>query len=289
MSEKYKSLVNTFVLDKLKALETQQDWIFFPFYKHGSVLENAPACGMTLWAAGSMRFRWNETNDNRNIKLESLAESLGKSKLDITPVELIHSKIVYDVHSSNDTFQKNGDGIITKNMQLMPVVTVADCVPIYLYDSISQVFGIVHSGWKGTGIVSEAITLAEKKYGAKPEDFSVIIGPHIKKCCYIVNQERAEYFTENFGSDCITPLKDGENCYCGGKGLPIVWNNGGGKLYRLSLEQANLNVLQKLGVRPENILLCEDCTCCNEVFGSNRRETAYGKEFTVQAAFITKK
>ena len=53
--------------------------------------------------------------------------------------------------------------------------------------------------------------------------------------------------------------------------------------------------LEKNGIKPENVLICENCTCCEEMFGSNRRETLLiekektdfdrTKSFTVQAAF----
>lgn len=270
-------------------------FLSFGFVKDGKLLEKAPVCGMTLRAAGSMRFRWNENNPNRNSVLKQIV----KDKT-IVPVELIHSQIVYDVKSEKDTLNKTGDGIITNNKQLIPAVTVADCVPIYLYDSKKEVFGIVHSGWKGTGILGEAVKLAEKNYGCKVEDFSVTIGPHIHSCCYIVNEERAEYFSKNFTPDCVEPLEEGGKCFAGGRGLAIEWANDNTNLYRLSLLKANLAVAKKAGVLQENINIIDECTCCNELFGSNRREIAIqtkalgrklsveesGKLFTVQAAYI---
>lgn len=262
-------------------------FITFPFILNGKPLESkaqAPVAGMTVRSAGSMRFRWNEVNSNRNQILEKLCN--GKI---FVPVELIHSHIVYDVKESDDTRNLQGDGIITVNQQLTPTVTVADCMPVYLWDPVTKVFGIVHSGWRGTGIAVDAINMAVEKYGAKSQDFCVILGPHIQDCCYIVNQERADFFAENFGTDCVTPLEEGGKCYCGGRGFPVAWNNGGGQLYRLSLKKANLNALTKAGVKAENINIIEECTCCNEMFGSNRRETVINglpDKFTVQAAFI---
>lgn len=262
-------------------------FITFPFKKNGIELSKeigAPIAGMTLRTAGSMRFRWNETNPVRNQMLSDLSSSRT-----FVPVELIHSHIVYDVKKPEDTFKLQGDGIITANHNLIPTVTVADCMPLYMWDSVSQVFGIVHSGWKGTGIIADAIELAAKEYGSKPQDFCVILGPHIQDCCYIVNQERADFFAQNFGADCVRPLEEGGKCYCGGRGFPIAWNNGGGQLYRLSLKKANLFALEKAGIKAENINVIDECTCCNEKFGSNRRETVLNglpDKFTVQAAFI---
>lgn len=250
----------------------------FPFYSDGQPLENAPLCGITLKNAGSMRFRWNEQNPLRDKLLNQLAKQTDKA---ITPVavQLNHTHIVYDISKKEETDLKIGDGIITTNKLLMPVVTVADCVPIYLFDKATGVFGIVHSGWKGTGIAVDAINMAAV-HGSSPENFCIVIGPHINNCCYIVDKNRAEFFINNFGVDCVTPLE---------AGVKVDWNNGEGPLYRLSLAKANLNALLNAGVKEQNITLCTDCTCCNEMYGSNRRETKKNGRpdaFTVQAAFI---
>lgn len=244
--------------------------------------------GMTLRKAGSMRFRWNETNQNRQ---NTFSKILPNSEHSVVPVQLDHTKIVYDIKSKDDTKEKIGDGIITKNPLLIPTITIADCMPIFLYDPITEVFGIVHSGWKGTGIVAEALKLAETNYGAKAENFLIVLGPHIHDCCYIVDKSRADYFAAEFTPDCIEALDLENTSGNDAKKLPsFVWNNGNGPLFRLSLEKANLAVLEKCGVKDKNITVCEDCTACTpgEIFGSNRRETAAkGKDnFTVMAGFV---
>lgn len=280
-------------MHKIKIEEKLDEILFvtFPFY-YGEESLSGIKCGMTVKKCGSMRFRWNENNVNRVEKLELIKRKLNVPKKEFIPVELIHSKTVYQFSSSGENQGLLGDGIITANNMLIPTVTVADCMPLFLFDKKSGVFGVVHSGWKGTGIVEEALKLAYEKYNSCPEDFSIVIGPHIRDCCYIVNEERAAYFAEKFTPDCVTELEAGGDCYCGGRGLPLVWNNGSGKLYRLSLEKANLSVLEKCGIKNENITVVEECTCCNEFLGSNRRETAESSvtgsaipSFTVQAAF----
>ena len=270
---------------------------FFEFRRGGQVVEGAPVCGLTLKAAGSMRFRWNENNPNRNTVFEkmrwlslrslSLVEGskLPQEKRKLVPVQLDHTHIVYDVHNASDTKDKIGDGIITTKRDLVPTVTVADCMPLYLYDPVTGVFGIVHSGWKGTGIIVDAMQLAVRNYGARISDFCVVLGPHIRDCCYIVNKERADWFSQNFTPDCVRPLEPG---------VEVSWKAGGGPLYRLSLEKANLAAIKKAGVPDENIWIHPACTCCTKVhgeniYGSNRRETKENgapEKFTVQAAFI---
>ena len=260
-----------------------------PFYKGNKPLAcNAPLWGMTFRKAGSMRFRWNEANSTRDALLSEIA-SAASPALTPVPLELIHSTIVYDVSVPEDTFTMQGDGILTINKLLLPTVTVADCMPIFFYEEESGAFGLVHSGWKGTGIIKNALELARQNYGTRIENVCVALGPHIRSCCYIVDETRAAYFKNTFGESCIVAYDEDERAE--NTRARIQWNNSGKKLYSLSLERANLAVLEKIGVRDENIAITDDCTCCNDIFGSFRRESAgiceaeKWKHFTVQAAF----
>lgn len=274
----------------------------FPFYKDGAPFEGRapkvsesqeaaksqkrlaspkiarPLWGMTMKAAGSMRFRWNETNPNRERFLSELCALFGGAEKggqkQAVPLELIHSKIVYEAREACDTLNKQGDGIVTQNPSLVPVVTAADCVPLYFYDAGTGAFGAAHSGWKGTGIAAQVVSMMKEKYGSDPRDILAAIGPHIHDCCYLVDKERAEYFADNFGSDTVQEA---------------------GGLYRLSLLRANINVLLEAGVLEENIVAAKNCTACDARFGSFRREAAAladrpgldkSRLFTTQAAFV---
>lgn len=239
------------------------------FYKDNKALsaqEGFALWGMTLLKSGSMRFRWNESNPNRDRVLKSIC----KKNIPVA-VEQNHTKIVYEINNIEESCCLVGDGILTKNKNLVPVITVADCMPICLYDVKNGLFGAVHSGWKGTGIAENWIRMAHQNYGSLPENICVAIGAHIHDCCYVVNQERAEYFRNNFSADCVKEIEDGEPL-C--KGSDFVWENGEGPLYRLSLQKANLALLLKCGIKSENIVILDECTCCNKNFGSNRRQTS---------------
>ena len=79
------------------------DFITFPFIRNGITLDDkdAPVCGLTVLSCGSMRFRWNEENILRQTKLTEISQLFdGKT---FVPVELNHTKIVYDVKNSDDT------------------------------------------------------------------------------------------------------------------------------------------------------------------------------------------
>lgn len=261
--------------------------VCFPFVQSGKIIEKSPLCCLSLKSAGSMRFRWNEQNETRiqffeKLKISSAVES--KNCLHILAPELIHSKKVFCVDSFEEfssfaQFCSTGDAVLTSNRLFVPSVTVADCVPVYLYHPQKAVFAMVHSGWKGTGIVKEVLAEASKVYGADAEGFCAVIGPHIKSCCYTVDAERADYFRKNFGNSCIVSEEADEKFG-----------------FHLSLEVANLRLLLDAGVPAENIASALECTCCSEQLGSHRRETAgladsvpleeRLKKFTVMAAFL---
>lgn len=216
-------------------------------------VNKAYAC-LTLLNHGSMRFKWDLENTHRNNFFNSILEPQKK----LVPLQLSHSKIVIAAEKYTDTLNIFADGIITCNKDLVPIVTVADCMPIYIFDPITGCFGVLHSGWKGTGIVIEALKLAKDKYNAKAQDFRIIIGPHIKKCCYTVEKERAELFDKNISSSCIEKIDE--------------------NTFRLSLEEANIEILKNFGIPRENITIIGSCTNCtspnNPVYGSFRRQTS---------------
>ncbi len=233
---------------------------------------------------GSMRFRWNESNGNRlawfqkqgigqpvfsEVEKVFTSDEFDKTLISI---ELIHSRLVYDLQCGCDgqisAFDANGnmfplkglqgDGFITTDKRLVPCVTVADCMPLWFSDEESGVFGVVHSGWKGTGIIVNALELAEKRYGTKKENVHITIGPHIHDCCYNVDPERVTFFSAHFGANCIN------------------WRE---EIPYLSLQQANLNALNDFGVPLNHITISDQCTCCTRTaelfrYGSFRRQTA---------------
>ncbi len=247
-----------------------------------------PRWGMTTLAAGSMRFSWETQNPNRAL----LDQVFGPDRL--CPVKLIHSHTVYPVKNPADTSGLEGDGIITADSRIVPSVTVADCVPIFLYDVASGAFGALHSGWKGTGICVDALRKMTELYGTRPENVCVAIGPHIESC-YFVDKARALWFSENFGPECVE-LRAAEDNAAGSSSdtaqdLP----------YRLSLLKANLLALEKAGIRGDNVVAARECTFSARysdglpIFGSCRRQTAgvsglpleeFCRLFTVQAAFV---
>ena len=151
------------------------------------------------------------------------------------------------------------DGILLRDAAKAACITVADCMPIWLHDTHSGSFGVLHSGWKGTGILAVAMRALAGEFGSPPESVSVILGPAIGTCCYAVPRERAESFAREFGPGAVRE-EEGRTM--------------------LDLRAANVALARSLGVG--SLLSVEACTSCDPRLGSFRREGA--EAFTRMAA-----
>lgn len=176
----------------------------------------------------------------------------------------VHSRRVHliDGQSVDETAGIEADGLLTDRSDVVLSVTVADCLPIFLADNRTGAFGLVHSGWKGTGIVSEALTAMAARFGSSPEDISAVIGPGIGTCCYRVPEERASFFASEFGA--ISVVRDAAGAPC------------------LDLRAANVELLRRAGV--QDVTVVTDCTSCSPDLGSFRRQGP--ASYTLMLAWI---
>jgi hypothetical protein len=187
----------------------------------------------------------------------------------VRAVRQVHSRVVVRVdgtEAAGGPFAE-ADGLVTDRRDLLLTVTVADCLPIFLADRRTGAFGLVHSGWKGTGIVAEALRVLAAAYGSRAADVAVTIGPGIGPCCYAVDRRRWESFRAAYGGRAVQRGLDGS--------------------FRLDLRAANLALLERAGVG--SVTVVADCTACNPLLGSFRREAAGGPDplaFTRMLAFI---
>ena len=176
----------------------------------------------------------------------------------------VHSRqiVVVDEQEPEALAGIEADGMITIAAHPVLTVTVADCLPIFLADRRTGAFGLVHSGWKGTGIVVEAIRAMAARFGTRAADLSVTVGPGIGACCYQVPEERAERFASEFGS--ATVARDSA-------GNPS-----------LDLRAANVALARREGVAEVSVVM--DCTSCSTSLGSFRRQGP--GRFTLMLAFL---
>jgi YfiH family protein len=175
------------------------------------------------------------------------------SQLNISEDELAiphqcHSNMVADVAKPGE--YNSCDALTTNKDHVALVITIADCVPILLYDPVQKVIGIVHAGWKGTSnaIMCETIDKMKKVYSCSPTNLYAFIGPSAGSCCYEVGKEVAINFEEKI----------------------VSYHN---KKFFLDLKGENKNQLLQSGLSISKIELSPDCTICrNDLYHSYRRD-----------------
>lgn len=142
-------------------------------------------------------------------------------------------------------------------------VRTADCVPVLLYDPVKRVVAAVHAGWKGTVlyISQKTVNLMTQKFGCVAADIRAVLGPSIGPESFQVGEEVAEHF-KNAGF----PMD--EIWFFQGKGDGSPMSGG----HHIDLWKANRWLLERAGVRPENIQVCAIDTFRDASFFSARRE-----------------
>lgn len=110
------------------------------------------------------------------------------------------------IHSANSTvitapgLYKECDALITAQADLYLVISVADCLPVMIYDKHTGTIANIHSGWRGTqkGIVCKAIEKMKNEFASRPEDMIVFVGPGISADNFEVGEKVAEMFEEKY-------------------------------------------------------------------------------------------
>jgi hypothetical protein len=185
--------------------------------------------------------------------LKNRKDFLGEFGIDLKNVvsaEICHGKKVEVVENNKQKIIFGADGLVTEEKGIFLAVTVADCVPVLLYEKKKKIIGIVHAGWRSTikDIVSVAISKIEK-LGGDVKDLKVEIGPAIEGCHFEIGKDTAKHF------------KKWEKFVRIRKGKQFVDLKG---ILKFQLE--------KSGVKKTNIKTSTICTYCDEKYFSARRD-----------------
>jgi len=143
------------------------------------------------------------------------------------------------------------DALLTNLPNLFLAITVADCLPVFIYDPVFACVAAVHAGWRGSKlrIVGKAIEQMKINFGSKTADLIIFTGPSAGVCCYEVGEDVASEFDKKY------VVK-----YPGDK-------------FHLNLKEMNKDILFESGVLETNIEVADDCTICNpSLYHSFRRD-----------------
>ena len=137
----------------------------------------------------SMATTHNNKKKTDEYIFSSTLDDLKLNKNLVASVNQVHSNKINFVTSPG--FYKSYDGLITEiKYKLVLVIKTADCIPIFIYDNVKGIYGLIHAGWRG---VQQKIHLKAfeefVKLNSKVNDIQFFLGPSIKGCCFEVKED----------------------------------------------------------------------------------------------------
>jgi YfiH family protein len=156
-----------------------------------------------------------------------------------------------------DRFVGGWDALVTDQPGIMVAVRTADCVPVLLHDPTRRVVAAVHAGWRGAvaGIVPKTLALLTSRFGSRPEQIRISIGPSAGMCCYEVDTPVLDRLRQEFPD-----------------WKKVVRTREAGKAH-LDLKALLKEQALALGMVPTSITTVNLCTICHaDLFFSYRRE-----------------
>ncbi len=201
---------------------------------------------------------WNAA-DRVDEYIRRFLSALNLQDATLATVQQIHSSRIHIIKEVPEKWNPpEGDALITENPVIALAVRTADCFPILIADSKSNVIAAVHSGWRGAlhQIVFHTVREIQHTFGRDPADLHVAIGPGIRSCCFEVGPDVHDLFEETYPEASVR-VPAPEN--------PVKFKMDLPDIIRMQLRQS--------GIKPENIHDLGLCTCCNtDTFFSYRAE-----------------
>ena len=184
-------------------------------------------------------------NDIIRSKLTRVFQLSGKGMC--TAVQTHSNKVKF----VNEPLKKHRvDGFISRNKSIVLSIKVADCIPLFLYEDKTGLFGLIHSGWRGT--VSKIAINSIKvmiQNGGNPLHIRAVIGPSICQNHFEVKNDIVSQFPSKF----VIPKKD--------------------ESFRVDLKEMVIDQLISMGISSNLIYDSGLCTFCREdLFYSYRRD-----------------
>ena len=142
------------------------------------------------------------------------------------------------------------DGLISRNKNIVLSIKVADCIPLFLHDEETELFGLIHSGWRGTvgGIAINSIKKMIQN-GCNPTHIRAVIGPSICDKHFEVKNDVVSQFPSKY----VVPKRD--------------------ESFRVDLNEMVIDQLISMGIKSTSIHDSGLCTFCREdLFFSYRRD-----------------
>lgn len=166
---------------------------------------------------------------------------------------IVNSKINIGKPDINLKQYNNTDALVTNKPNLVLSTTNADCILLLFFDPITKTIANTHSGWRGTlqRISVKTIETMEREFNCKTENIICCICPSIRKCHFEVDKDVKDMFEYEFKD-----LKSEELC-------DIIQEKIPNEKWNIDTVLINKIMLQKLGLKQENIIDSGICSVCN--------------------------
>jgi YfiH family protein len=222
-------------------------------------------------------------DDARNVR-ENLArarQAIGVQS--ILLMNQIHSdKILTITGERTPPRRLEGDACITDRAGLALGLTVADCLPVYIYGAYADCIGIAHCGWRGTAarLAEKTARQMSRRFHVRLSDLRFALGPCICPNCCEVGEDVQREFDKSFPWPGRF-FSSGPGAVPAGHS-PIANRHSPFAKYRLDLRAANRWLLAKIGLLETKSI--ERCTYEDaDLFYSARRDRTTGRNLAVIA------
>jgi len=220
---------------------------------------------------------------NRQKFLSGLSIEYGRS----VSVKSIHGDNIEIVSGSEGgKFIDKTDGLISAGSPgLFLCITVADCIPVVIFEPKKKIMCLLHCGWKGLvkGIIQKAVSIIKDNFSggkdAFPDSLYAGIGPGIGVCHFEVEEDILPFFNDYPDSVLTIGAGDMHKSHVKETGpgaeilKPAIAGVTGKDRYFIDLKQIAKKQLVKCQVSPANIEINPDCTYCKSgVFFSFRKD-----------------
>ena len=212
-------------------------------------------------------YRIEKSNKSSMENYKNLCELIGCNYINIVKPNQQHTnnvEIVLNKQKVNEPDiqvekYQNTDGLITNKKNMVLATTNADCILMIFFDPVKKVISNIHSSWKGTlqRISVKTVEKMQKEFECKPENIICCMAPSIRKCHFEVEKDVKNQFIEEFQDIKENWIEESK--------LNEKWN--------IDTIKINKILLEKKGLKSENIIDSKICSVCNsELIHSYRVE-----------------
>jgi polyphenol oxidase len=183
----------------------------------------------------NLSYRVGDKTENVKKHRKTFFGELGIDEDRVSFQRQTHSVISHKV--TEPKYFEDSDALYTDKKNNFLAISIADCIPVFLYEPEKSVAAGIHSGWKGTLNKITTVTFEKLKteFGICAENIYAYIGPGISSQHFEVGKDVYELFDEE-----VKEIRSGK--------------------YFIDLKTHNYLQLIKLGVKPANIEVSDYCT-----------------------------